>query len=235
MFQHLGLLVVRIIILIFHLIRITLIKKKNNNNRFNYNINNIDITINNNIEKNLCRSNNNNNNNVAQFNINNNNNLVNSKTLFSNNNVCNNNVHSLSSFNSGVVNLSSFSFDPLIYSLLEKGLNFSLAPRKIQINEIICDIEYGIIDLPDVTKDIIGQGCAIILRKAKTPTYNINKLEFDALKSLNNNKDVLVLKVDKGGVVFFFVSLVGLHLHYVQYISRLGQGIELVTSHQGVP
>ena len=43
--------------------------------------------------------------------------------------------------NRNVINLSSFSFDQHVFSLLEKGLNFALAPRKIPIHDIICDIE----------------------------------------------------------------------------------------------
>ena len=48
-------------------------------------------------------------------------------------------------------------------------------------------------------KDIIHQDCAVVLRKAKTPKKNINKPEFDALKSLNNKHNIFVLKPNKGG------------------------------------
>jgi len=41
----------------------------------------------------------------------------------------------------------------------------------------------------------------MILRNAKPPKSNISKSEFEALKSLNNNLDVVVLKEDKGGGV----------------------------------
>ena len=39
----------------------------------------------------------------------------------------------------------------------------------------------------------------MILRKAKPPKSNISKLEFEALKSLNSNPNIVVLKADKGG------------------------------------
>lgn len=80
-------------------------------------------------------------------------------------------------------------------------MNFSLPPRKISVNDIICDIEYGIRDLPEVTKDTIKQDYVVVLRKAKPPKSNVNELEIDALKSLNNNMDIVVLKADKGGFV----------------------------------
>lgn len=80
-------------------------------------------------------------------------------------------------------------------------MNFSLAPKKVLVADIICDIEFGNKNLPDNIKDIIRQDCAVILRKAKTTRNNFNKDEFKALKSLNRNQDIVVLKYDKGGAV----------------------------------
>ena len=98
-----------------------------------------------------------------------------------------------------VINLSNFSFPPSVFSLLGKGLNFALAPRKIPVEDIICDVEFGIKNLPDKTKDMIRKDCAVALRRAKSPRSNISKAEFEALKTLNQNRDVVVLKMDKGG------------------------------------
>ena len=144
-----------------------------------------------------------NNNDVNNCNKNNNINYnKNSYNKFNINNYKNNNSNiNFFSFlsNKTVFNLSSFSFDQHVFSLLEKGLNFFLVPKKIPNLDIICDIEYGIRDLPDTTKDIIRQDCAMVLRKAKPPKSNISKLEFEALKSLNNNHNIVVLKADKGG------------------------------------
>jgi len=113
--------------------------------------------------KNVIHINNYNNNcikNNNDINVDNNNNLIsNINNLSSNNNI------NKYSFNTRVLNISCFSFDPIVYSLLEKGLNFSLALRKMSIYEIIYDIEFWIRDLPDNTKDIIRQDYAIILRK----------------------------------------------------------------------
>ena len=39
----------------------------------------------------------------------------------------------------------------------------------------------------------------MILRKAKPPKSNISKHEFEALKSLNSNQDIVVLNAGKGG------------------------------------
>lgn len=43
------------------------------------------------------------------------------------------------------------------------------------------------------------QDCAVILRKAKAPKSNLNKEELVALRSLNQNNDIVVLRADKGG------------------------------------
>ena len=153
------------------------------------------------MNNNNTNTNNNNNNEDTDsiFNYDNSNNIrIGNKALCLDNNVC---FNFLSSSSNKVVNLSSFSFDPPVFRLMEKGLNVSLAPRKILVDNIICDIEYGIKELPDVTKDIIHQDCTIILIKAKAPKNNINKPEFDALKSLNNSKSIVDFKVEKGVVI----------------------------------
>lgn len=86
-----------------------------------------------------------------------------------------------SSHDNKVINLSSFSSSPSIFNLLGKGLNCSLAHRKISIEDIICDVECGIRGLPDNIKDTIRQDCVIVLRKAKPPNNNIRKDEFNTL------------------------------------------------------
>ena len=59
----------------------------------------------------------------------------------------------ISFFPSGnrVVNIYIFSFDPPVYSVLEKDLNFALAPTKILVQDIICDIEFRITDLSKIS------------------------------------------------------------------------------------
>lgn len=73
--------------------------------------------------------------------------------------------------------------------------------NKILIDDIICNIEYGIEDLPDNVNESIRQDCTVVLRKAKVSKKNLTKVEFLALKSLRDNTDIVVLKADKGGAV----------------------------------
>ena len=98
-----------------------------------------------------------------------------------------------------MINLSSFSFPHGVFKVLSKGLNFVLAPKKIPVDDIICDIEFGIKGLPDRIKDTIRKDCAVVLRKAKPPKSNLSKEESATLRSLNQNKYIVALKANKGG------------------------------------
>jgi len=42
-----------------------------------------------------------------------------------------------------------------VSNVLSKGLNFALAPKKIPVEDIICDIEFEIKGLPDNIKNTI--------------------------------------------------------------------------------
>lgn len=179
----------------------------NNNNRVNNNIylDNMIIGINNNNMNLKYTSNNINNNgkNNMDNNINDNNLTLSNNVKYSHNTNNNNNMNK-----NNVVNLSKFYFLALVYSLslLEKGLNFALAPRKIPMEDVMCDMEFGIRGLPDNVKDTIRKDYVFIPRKAKPPRSNISQDEYNALKSLNQNKDIVILKADKGGLL---LSLTG--------------------------
>ena len=48
-----------------------------------------------------------------------------------------------------VVNLSTFELNMLARRLLEKGLNFAIAPKNLPVEDIICSIEDIIRHLPE--------------------------------------------------------------------------------------
>ena len=83
--------------------------------------------------------------------------------------------------------------------ILKKGLGFAIAPKTILLENIVCSIEDGIKNLSDEAKDAIRQDCALILKNAKPPKNNISKNEHEAIKKLRNNKNIVILKADKGG------------------------------------
>jgi len=125
-----------------------------------------------------------------------------------------------------VINLSNKTFDPSVFSFLNKGLNFALAPSKIPTDDIIYNIEYGIKDLPNNVKETIRQDCVVVLRKAKPLKKNLNKVEFLALKSLRDNPDIVVLKADIGGAVVILDKLDYIH-KMMDHVSSSGSYIML--------
>ena len=100
-----------------------------------------------------------------------------------------------------MVNISCYELKKEEMEVLNKGLNFSLAPNKIPNEEIICSLEDGIRTLKDEDKELIRQECAVILRKAKPPRRNLNLEQLKAIKSLRNNNDIVILKADKGDAI----------------------------------
>ena len=98
-----------------------------------------------------------------------------------------------------VVNLSQTELNSSSRTLLEKGLNFAIAPKKILVEDIICSIEESIKHLPENDAEEVCQNCALTLRRAKPPKPNITNEEYRALKELRKNDQIVILKEDKGG------------------------------------
>lgn len=63
----------------------------------------------------------------------------------------------------------------------------------------MCSIEYRVKELLDNIKETIRQHCFITLRKYNPHKSNISKQEYLALKNLNQDPNIVVHKVDKGG------------------------------------
>jgi hypothetical protein len=108
---------------------------------------------------------------------------------------------------SNVINLSNQQLDPPNQRVLDYGLNFTVAPNKIPVKELICDIEAAIRPLPSDTAETIRQECAIAIRRAKLPSKNIRKEEAAALRRLRRNKNITILKADKGNATVVLNTL----------------------------
>lgn len=87
----------------------------------------------------------------------------------------------------------------IINFYLRKGLGFAVTPKNLPFENMICNIEDGINNLPLEDKEALRQECCLIMIKAKAPKSNLNKAEQKAFKSLRNNEKIVVLKADKGG------------------------------------
>jgi len=96
-----------------------------------------------------------------------------------------------------VVNLSSKILDANEENILSKGLSFVVAPRKIPKEEIISNIEVNTRHLPEIGKLEIRYELMKAMKKSCFPS-NISKEEHMALRKLKENKDVTILKSDKG-------------------------------------
>jgi hypothetical protein len=102
---------------------------------------------------------------------------------------------------SHIVNLADKILDGGTLELLEKGLNFVVAPKRIPLEDIICNVENVIKDLPENNVEDIRQDCTLVLKNAKPPKKNITKDEVASLKILRDRKDIIILKVDKGNTI----------------------------------
>ena len=103
--------------------------------------------------------------------------------------------------NRRVINLSSKELTELERKGLEHGLNFAIAPNRIPTAEIVASVEEAIFRQNDETKRTVRAEVSSILRRAKTPTRNIDSNVFKALIALRKDPDRVVLSADKGNCV----------------------------------
>ena len=98
-----------------------------------------------------------------------------------------------------VHNLSSKSLTPTQTSVLEKGFNFALSPKSLPMVDIICGVEEGLRKVNDAAAVSTARSkVAGVLKTARLPKRNIDKEEEQALKELKKDKDIVILKADKG-------------------------------------
>ena len=68
--------------------------------------------------------------------------------------------------------------------VLQKGPKFAPALSKISYKEIVANIEAGIENFADDTKELVRNAAASILDKAQLPANNVSKQEKRALSDL---------------------------------------------------
>ena len=83
-------------------------------------------------------------------------------------------------------------------SVLSKEGNFAVTPRKIPTEDIIAQVEAGFTNLTAVASEEIRGEVGRILKKFKPPYSNLTYKEKQAIKSLNGDKNITILPVDKG-------------------------------------
>ena len=110
-----------------------------------------------------------------------------------------------------IFNFSSHVLNTTEKSLLSKGLNFAIPPKNINYADYMIPFEllYRDVDSLEVSnldKEFIksrlrDSDFSSCKDASKTFEKNLPKAEFDALKILLKNKDIIVQKVDKGNTV----------------------------------
>ncbi len=98
-----------------------------------------------------------------------------------------------------VVNLSNRQLSTFEHNMLSLGLNFTVAPKQIPIDDIISGVEQGLSRAKVQHNTDIRIAVHQILRTSqKKPTSNLTIEEAKALKNLRKDNSIIILPADKG-------------------------------------
>ena len=98
-----------------------------------------------------------------------------------------------------VVNLSARLLTEDEISILKKGFKFAVAPQSIPVSNMLCAVEKGLEAINDQSiADMARAKITTVIKNAKPPEPNVTPQEMNALKTLRNEKEIVVLKADKG-------------------------------------
>jgi len=109
---------------------------------------------------------------------------------------CNNNPNIMADNN--VFNLSNVGLKEPTQKIIGYGLNYDIALENIPIKELICDVENIVYGIPKEKSEELRQESAMVIRREKPLESNLSRDESMELKNLKNNKDIIILKADKG-------------------------------------
>ena len=97
-----------------------------------------------------------------------------------------------------VMNLSDRPLSDSERSVLMKGLNFSVTPSKIPVDEIVAATELACNQLKDKSQaESLRDGVVKIVSKSKPPRSNISRAEREAIKALAKDDSIVILPADK--------------------------------------
>jgi hypothetical protein len=97
-----------------------------------------------------------------------------------------------------VINLSNQELDEGTVSLLQKGLNYAVAPRAPPIEEFLTGIEKAVRSLPVEQAEEARHESVRIIKTSTRTKNNLTKNERTALKTLKDNTELTILSADKG-------------------------------------
>ena len=97
-----------------------------------------------------------------------------------------------------VINLSSHDINKDEKELLEKGLNYPITPTTIPAVELVAKIETVLAGMPTEEADTIHADLSSVIRTTQVPKPNCTRNQIAALKSLQQNDNIIILLADKG-------------------------------------
>ena len=102
-----------------------------------------------------------------------------------------------------VINLSDYDLSDHEESVLKPGLKFSVSPDKVLVDDMLTAVESAVrfVGHNTAEADEIRNKASDILQSAKPPKSNVTRDQRKAIKSLQSNKDIMVLPADKGRAV----------------------------------
>lgn len=83
-------------------------------------------------------------------------------------------------------------------SLLSKGMNFSVVPKRIPSTDIVAKVEQAIKAFPKDEADTIRAKVSLTIQNTKSPKDNLDKPERIALNELRKDDSIIILPADKG-------------------------------------
>ena len=86
---------------------------------------------------------------------------------------------------------------PAEMSVQGKRINFTIAPNNIPAKEIVKVTEVACQSLDVELVALLHTEVVGIMQNAKPHKSNLTKAKRDALKTLNSNKDIVIISVDK--------------------------------------
>jgi hypothetical protein len=92
-----------------------------------------------------------------------------------------------------VINLSDWTLDDGLCSLLQKGLNYAVTPRTIPIKDILAAVEKAVQSLPVEIAERARQETVRIIKSSSRPRDNLTRAEREALRTLKKNTDLTIL------------------------------------------
>ncbi|XP_072037110.1 uncharacterized protein [Amphiura filiformis] len=102
-----------------------------------------------------------------------------------------------------VINVSDCDLNEHEQSLLKKGLHFAVSPTKIPVDDIVTAVESAVrlVCLGSSEAAEIRNKTSDLVHQAKLPKSNITREEREVFRSLQRNKDIMVVPADKGRTI----------------------------------